>query len=241
IFAIENPEPVPVNGKKVLIDLNHSAGHLRGWGYYNHAQYMTKELLENAGFEVDINGRDLLSDERLADVDLVICYYYWTGWPGFRSYVKSELSAVSEFVKNGGALLVVGCDRKDGDGIMCEAGNELIGEFGLMFELDGISRKHGLAEPVPDQSLLSFRKPIQVQLPVGVRGEDAMTPLWFDGVPIVRAKTFGSGKVIVAGVGMSFLDCYLGDFERREPLHRIMFYDFIRYLTGVDCGKISNV
>ncbi|MHC4633214.1 MAG: HEAT repeat domain-containing protein, partial [Planctomycetota bacterium] len=54
IFAIEDPQPVAANGKRVMIDLNHSAGHMRGWGYYNHAQYITKELLENAGFEVQV-------------------------------------------------------------------------------------------------------------------------------------------------------------------------------------------
>ena len=71
----------------------------------------------------------------------------------------------------------------------------------------------------------------------GVRGEDAITLLQFNGLPIVKAKQFGRGKVIVAGVGMSFLDCYLGDFEHREPLHLIMFYDFIRYLTDIDWKK----
>jgi hypothetical protein len=40
--------------------------------------------------------------------------------------------------------------------------------------------------------------------------------------------------VIAAGVGMSFLDCYLADFKNRQPLHSIMFYDFIRYLTRID-------
>jgi hypothetical protein len=234
VFAIADPKPVAANGRKVLIDLNHSAGHLRGWGYYNHAQYMTKELLENAGFEVEVNKRDLLTTDSLKSVDLLLCHYYWTGWPGFRSYVKSELSAVREFVENGGSLLVVGCDRKDRGGKMSEAGNELIREFGLMFELDEISKQVGLAKPAPDQNVISFDKPVKVQLPVSVQGEDAITPLWFDGLPLVKAKQFGRGKIIVAGVGMSFLDCYLGDFEHREPLHLIMFYDFIRYLAGID-------
>jgi hypothetical protein len=236
-FAIEDQQPVEENGKKVLIDLNHSAGHMRGWGYYNHAQYMTKELLEKAGFEVEVNERDLLTAERLKSVNLLICHYYWTGWPGFRSYLKSELASVREFVESGGSLLVVGCDRKDGGGRMCKAGNELVKEFGLMFELGEISKPHGLAELLSDQNIISFSKPVQVQLSVGVQGTDAVTLLQFDRLPIVKAKQFGGGKVIVAGVGMSFLDCYLGDFERREPLHLIMFYDFIRYLTGIDWKK----
>jgi hypothetical protein len=240
IFAIEDPKRVAANGKTALIDLSHSAGHTRGWGYYNHAQYMTRELLENAGFEVQVNERDLLSRERLADVDLVICNYYWTGWPGFRSYAKSELSALREFVDNGGSLLVVGCDRHDG-GKMSEAANELVEEFGFMFELAGIPEQSGLAEPAANQSVLSFKKPVQVQLAVGVRGRDARTLLRFDGLPIARARQFGRGRVIVAGVGMSFLDCYLADFQRRELLHSTMFYDFIRYLTGIYWGKDCNV
>jgi hypothetical protein len=236
IFAIEDPEPVAANGKKALIDLNHSAGHIRGWGYYNHAQYMTKELLENAGFDVEVNERDLLTTDSLKSVDLLICHYYWTGWPGFRPYLKSELSAVLGFVENGGSLLVIGCDREDG-GNMSKAANELVKEFGLMFELDEISEQNGLAKPARDQNVISFDKPVQVQLPVSVQGEDAITLLQLDGLPIVKAKQFGRGKVIAAGVGMSFLDCYLGDFERREPLHLVMFSDFIKYLTDIDWKK----
>jgi hypothetical protein len=72
---------------------------------------------------------------------------------------------------------------------------------------------------------------------VGAHGKDAVTLLQFDDIPIVKAKQFGNGKVIVAGVGMSFLDCYLGDFEHREPLHLLMFYDFIKYLTGIEWQK----
>ncbi|NIP24392.1 MAG: tetratricopeptide repeat protein, partial [Phycisphaerae bacterium] len=233
IFAIEDPQPVAANGKRVMIDLNHSAGHIRGWGCYNHAQYITKELLENVGFEVQVNERDLLTREKLKSVDLLICHYYWAGWPGFRPYLKSELSAVRQFVEKGGSLLVVGCDRKDGGGRMSEAGNQLVKEFGLMFELDKIS-EHNWAEVTPNQNVISFARPVNMQLPVGVVGENATTLLQFAGIPIVKAKQIGYGKVIVAGVGMSFLDCYLGDFEHRKSLHLIMFYDFIRYLTGIN-------
>ena len=150
---------------------------------------------------------------------------------------KSELSTVRQFVENGGSLLVIGCDREDGGGKMSKVGNELIKEFGLMFELDKISKQNGLAKPASDQNVISFDKPVQVQLSVGVQGEDAITLLQFDGLPIVKAKQFGRGKVVIAGVGMSFLDCYLGDFEHREPLHLVMFSDFIRYLTDIDWKK----
>ena len=237
IFAIEDPEPVAANGKKVMIDLNHSTGHIKGWGRYNHSQYMTKELLENAGFEVEVNKRDLLTVDRLKSVDLLICHYYWAGWPSFRPYLKSELSAMREYVEEGGSLLVVGCDRKDGGGKMSKAGNELVKEFGLLLKLDKISERAGKAEVAADQNIISFGKPVQMQLPVGVRGQDAVTLLLVDGQSITKAKQFGKGKVIVAGVGMSFLDSYLGDFEHREPLHVIMFYDFIRYLTDIDWKK----
>jgi hypothetical protein len=239
IFAIEETESIAANGKKVLLDLNHSAGHVRGWGHYNHGQYMTKELLEKSGFKVQVNERDLLTAESLQSVDLLICHYYWAGWPGFRAYLKSELSAVRQFIENGGSLLVIGCDRKDGGGKMSEAANELIKEFDLMFDLVDISRQHGLAKTASKQNIISisFKKPIPIQLPVGAHGKDAVTLLQFDDIPIVKAKQFGNGKVIVAGVGMSFLDCYLGDFEHREPLHLLMFYDFIKYLTGIEWQK----
>ena len=105
------------------------------------------------------------------------------------------------------------------------------------FELDGISEEYGLAKIAANQSIISFEKPIQVQLPLSVQDANATAILQFDDLPIVKAKQIGKGKVIVAGVGMSFLDCYLGDFESREPLHLIMFYDFIKYLTNIDWKK----
>lgn len=237
IFAVKDPEPVEPNGKKVLIDLNHCAGHTKGWGFYNHSQYMTKELLENAGFEVEVNERDVLTQERLGAVDLLICNYYWAGWPGFRPYLESELSAVREYVEKGGSLLVVGCDRNDVGGKMYRAGNQLVNELGFSFELDEIEKDFGTADVTDDQNVITFTKPIAIQLALGVQGQDATTLLLFDGVPIAKAKQLGRGKVIIAGVGMSFLDCYLGDFEYREPLHLIMFYDLIRYLTDIDWEK----
>jgi hypothetical protein len=240
IFAIEDPDPVRPNGRKVLIDLNHSAGHVRGWGFYNHSQYMTKELLEQAGFAVKVNTRDLLTAEKLRSVDLLICHYYWTGWPGFRPYLPSELVAVRDFVADGGSLLVVGCDRQDGGGEMVEAANGLVNEFGFSFELAERAEQHGWAEIPADQNIICFDARVQMQLPVRVRGEDATTLVEFGGSPIVMASPCGEGKVIAAGVGMSFLDCYLGDFERREPLHLLMFCDFIKHLTGVDWRQTAK-
>ncbi len=233
-FAIEDPEPVEENGKTAMIDLNHCAGHMRGWGYYNHAQYMTKELLENVGFEVQVNERDLLTAERLKSVDLLILNYYWTGWPAFRPYLKSELSAVRQFVGEGGSLLVVGCDRADDVGNMCTAGNELLSQFRLAFVPGKISKESGMAKTASRRDIISFEKSFLVQLPVSVLGGGALTLLRFEAEPIVKARQFGQGRVIAAGVGMSFLDCYLADFQNREPLYVIMFYDFARYLTGID-------
>lgn len=234
IFAIEDPEPVEANRKKVLIDLTHSGGHISGWGYYNHSQYMTKELLENAGFKVEVNKLNLLTMDRLESIDLLICHYYWTGWSGFQSYTKSELSAVRRFIERGGSLLIVGCDKKSDGGRMYKAGNELAREFGLLFNLDKITEESGEAVIPSEQKAISFSKPIPVQLPLSVQGEEGVTFLRFNGQSIVRAKNFGKGRVVIAGVGMSFLDSYLGDFGSREPLHLILFYDLIRYLTDID-------
>ncbi len=234
VFAVADPQPAQAKGKRVLIDLNHSAGNIAGWGWNNHGQYMTKELLESVGFTVDVNARDLLTAERLRSIDLLICHYYWTGWPNFRPYLESELTAVRQFVERGGSLLVVGCDGTEGRGKMTRAGNQLVQEFGLLFQWSEATPEDGWAQVLPQQNILSVDRRIQVQLPVGVEGDGSMPLLQFQGVPIVQAKPFGQGKIVVAGVGMSFLDCYLGDFESREPVHIVMFYDFIQYLTGID-------
>lgn len=236
-FAIADPDPVAPNGKRALIDAYHSTAAMNGWGRYNGTQYMMRELLENAGFEVHVNEAELLTPERLKSVDLLTCYYFWSGNPEFRPYSGSELSAVREYVGRGGALLVGGCDRKDvgaRSGKMGRAASQLVRQFGLAFEVDEMPERPSWVNVAADQDIISYSKRVFMQLPVGVRGEDAITLLEINGVPIAQAKQYGQGKVIAAGVGMSFLDSYVGDFKRREPLHLIMFYDFVRYLTGID-------
>ncbi len=242
LFAVADPDPVPANGKKALIDLYHSANKMKGWGMYGHQQYMSGELLEKAGFGVVVNDSGRLTPQMLEPVDLVICNYYWVGWPsrggyGFRPFSADEIAAIRDFVQKGGSLLVVGCDRKDvpgKSGKMCEATNPLLAQFGLAFDFDRTPKRVGNAQAVEGQDIITFAKPVYTQLPVAVRGDDAVTVLQVDGIPTVKARQFGQGKLMAAGVGMSFLDGRLADFERQAPLHLVMFYDFVRYLTDVD-------
>ncbi len=233
IFCVAGSTPLTKNGKKVLLDLKHTAGHIRGWGYYNHAHYMIKELLEKAGFQVKVNEENLLTPEKLDGIDLLVMNYYWVGWPGFRAYLNSELSAVRKFVQNGGALLVAGCDRPDGGGKMVKAGNQFVSEFGLNFVLLDPANKPGKAKVVDNQGIISFANPLHIQLPVAVDGRGHPL-LALEDIPVAKSIEYGKGRLVVAGVGMSFLDCYLGDCESREPFHLLLFYDFIRYLTDVD-------
>lgn len=236
IFCVTESTPPTRNGKQVLLDLRHTAGHIRGWGYYNHAQYMIKALLEEAGFQVYVNEKNLLTLERLDGIDLLVMNYYWVGWPGFQSYLKSELSAIREFVLQGSSLLVVGCDRSDGGGKMTEAGNQLVKEFGLNFVLLDPAKELRKAKVIDEQGIISFANPLSIQLPVGIDGEGHLL-LALEDIPVAKAMEYGSGRLIVAGVGMSFLDCYLGDCEHREPFHLLLFYDFVRYLTDVDWSR----
>ncbi|UCG57683.1 MAG: hypothetical protein JSU70_22810 [Phycisphaerales bacterium] len=233
IFCVVYSAPPAQSGQQVLLDLGHTAGHIRGWGYYNHAQYMIKELLELAGFQVRVNQKNLLSPETLDGVDLLIMHYYWVGWPGFKAYLESELSAIREFVAYGGSLLVVGCDRSDGGGNMVQAGNQLVERFGLQFVLVDAPRGLKRARVVDEQGIISFANPVSIQLPAGVDGQ-GHSLLVLDAIPVAAATGYGDGRLIVAGLGMSFLDCYLGDYEHREPFHLLLFYDFVRYLTDVD-------
>lgn len=236
IFCVAKTTLPLQNGKQVLLDLKHTAGHIRGWGYYNHAHYMIKELLEEAGFQVHVNEKNLLTPEMLDGIDLIVMNYYWVGWPGFQSYLKSELSAIREFVLQGGSLLVVGCDRSDGGGKMTEAGNQLVKEFGLNFVLLDPAKELRKAKVIDEQGIISFANPLSIQLPVGIDGEGHLL-LALEDIPVAKAMEYGSGRLIVSGVGMSFLDCYLGDCEHREPFHLLLFYDFVRYLTDVDWSR----
>ncbi|UCG46173.1 MAG: hypothetical protein JSU94_11785 [Phycisphaerales bacterium] len=232
VFRVTGSEPPVRTGKQALLDLRHSNGFIRGWGYYTYGQYMMKDLLERAGFEVYVNERDMLTAQMLKGIDLMIVNYYWTGWTDFRSYAESELSAIADFVSGGGSLLVAGCD-KPGGGKMIQAGNRLVEQFGLRFMLLDSAKYPVKVENVDDLGVIAFDNPLLLQLPVAVEGR-GYPLLAFEDTPVAAAVQYGNGRIIVAGVGMSFLDCYLGDCQSREPFHMLLFYDFIRYLTGVD-------
>jgi beta-lactamase regulating signal transducer with metallopeptidase domain len=242
-FAVADPQAPPHNGKTVLIDLRHCAGSVEWWGRDNHAQYMTKELLEQAGFQVTVNDEDLLIGERLRGTNLVICNYYWAGWPHFEPYVDSELRGIKDYIEHGGCLLVVGCDRKDETqgGQMAPAANPLLAQFGCAFDLTGTpDGQVQSAVPVSSQSVVPQAPPLPLQLPLVVRGDHAQTILATGDLSFVKAERVGQGKVVVAGVGMAFLDCYLRASTSRDSRYVRLFYDVIRYLTDVDCEQSSR-
>jgi hypothetical protein len=233
IFCIPKATLSAQNRKHVLLDLTHSAGHIRGWGYYNHAQYMITELLQQAGFSVHVNDKSPLTHEKLDGIDLLIVNYYWVGWPGFQVYTQSELAAIREFVSKGGSLFLNGCDRPDGGGKMIEAGNQLAREFGLGFALPGPLKPSARAKVVDEQGIVSFTNPVLIQLPLAVEGSGNAL-LTLEDIPVATATEYGAGHIIIAGFGMSLLDCYLGDCKNREPFHLLLFYDCISDLTDVD-------
>lgn len=234
VFAIADPAPPRRNGQKVLLDLAHSQSIIHGWGRFNEAQSMMKELLEQAGFEVLANEREALTPDRLRSANLLIENFFWRGRAPFRPYDKSELNAVREFVSRGGSLLLVACDRRDTDGHMISFGNPLAQEFGFKLEYGPIDSVDNWAKLVAGQKIISLTRPLPTRGAVAVTGADGVSLMEVKGASIGRAKSFGKGKVIVAGVGTSFIDAGLGSLDESGGIQPTLFFDFVRYLTGIE-------
>ncbi|MEI6500347.1 MAG: hypothetical protein WCP21_04890, partial [Armatimonadota bacterium] len=105
VFAVQDSRPIRSNGKAALLDLRASKGTIDAWGSCNHAQYMIVELLQQAGFAVDVNPNQPLSSATLAHTDLLICSYHWVR-PRFNPFSPEEIAAIRDFVQAGGGLLL---------------------------------------------------------------------------------------------------------------------------------------
>ncbi len=100
-----------------------------------------RELAEDAGYEVAAHKEGIISPELLSDADVFILPHAatteWEHTVGYGSPVLSqdEISAIQEFVSNGGGLLVLGENEQSKYG---NNFNELISKYGIKLSNDTV-------------------------------------------------------------------------------------------------------
>lgn len=141
-------------------------------------------------------------------------------------FVPSEIEAITDYVANGGTLFVL-CWGSGGGADDHDFYNPVLKDFGIELK------------PIPDPE---FRKAenlasdiftdvseIALQCPAEIIGEgydvlgNAST-----GEDLLVKKRFGKGTVLVSGLGMAFMDSYMGGKNERAINNQRAFVNLMR-------------
>lgn len=219
--VIEKPE-----GVKVLVDNGHGQ-------YYNSGKMITliTKMKEEFNWTVDLNEDEFTADE-LKNYDIVIITN-----PG-EDFTDEEISALQEYVKNGGGLLVTGNWYRY---VYYHTLNDLVSAFGITFNDDelmdddvntgapyfplvGEFNEHPATRFLTSESQLYYNGDtleIAGDAVWLIRGYESSYAVDEDGntvkekgsKPVVAAAAeFGNGRVVVYGSSKSLSDDYGGKY-----------------------------
>lgn len=225
-FAIKSTdaEDTPTNNRRVLLDFSHNESDIRGLGVYNFSQYTAYSLLRRNGFEVGTNADKKLWKDLFSGYDVLMLHSKYAG--PIVPFVPSEIEAISEYVADGGTLFVL-CWGSGGGADDPDFYNPLLKDFSIELK------------PIPDPD---FRKAenlsaeifhdvneIALQCPAEIVGEgydvlgNAST-----GEDLLVKKRYGKGTVLVSGMGMAFMDTYMGGKNERAINNQQAFVNLMR-------------
>lgn len=220
-----------------------------------------KKTAEESGFELAINSQDKFTAELLREFDLVILPHaaseQWEHTVGYGSPVldSSEIAALTDFVSEGGGLLVLGETEQDKYG---NNFNDLIANFGLRLTNQTIQDpKHNFKDvptwprvEFPTLLLSDFRFLVEsvclyrsgtLELQPDFSGEvflrsseTALPP----SAPLAAALNHGTGRVVVLADSDVFGDDSIADLSNRQLLINILRWLTTRRLTSA--GAVSS-
>jgi hypothetical protein len=219
---------VTIKIPKVLIDLSHDQYYLKSYGYENLKANIENEL----GWEVEINLEPLTYD-KLKDYDVLILTN------PKKPLTDEEISAIREFVQNGGGLVVAGDWYKY---VNAESLNALLAGTGIHFEKTELmddeensgrsyypfvgiyNRNCSITKFIPDGWKMYYNGDT---LMIGanavwvIRGFESSYAVDAEGntvyqkgsEPVVAAAvTFGKGRVVAYGSSRAFSDAYYNKY-----------------------------
>lgn len=207
-FAVKSTdaEDTPTNDRRVLLDFSHNESDIGGRGVYNFSQYTAYSLLRKNGFEVETNADRKLWKDLLSGYDMLILHSKYAG--PIDPFVPSEIEAITDYVTNGGTLFVL-CWGSGGGADGHEMYNPLLKEFDIELkpipDPDFRKAENLSAEIFPDVSEIALQCPAEI---VG-EGYDVLGNS-STGEDLLVKKRYGKGTVLVSGMGMAFMDSYMG-------------------------------
>ncbi|GEM_PF-2732552 len=208
----------------------------------HHNFYKFAELFANNSIDVDV-WQNLLTYDILRNYDILILTDVEI------EFLTEEISAIREFVKNGGTLIVLGSFYP---GFDADAVSEVLKEFGLSFTKENIelSRDLGILKSIT--GILTLEK-LDRTHPI-TKNVDSQKVLWLTGVALAVDTTMGarplgfignscvlavfesdgSGKIFAIGSERLFYDDLI-----LEGDHLLLLNNTINWiLSGIDNNKV---
>ncbi|TXT57574.1 MAG: hypothetical protein BAJATHORv1_10276 [Candidatus Thorarchaeota archaeon] len=187
-------------GAKILFDEAHTKNGSALWTPGN-ASLFSALLTEN-GHESDTNFENDLDSTLLSNYDILVLFF-----PQI-SLKSSEVTAIEDFVENGGGLLLVGIDNQTTSWLYTpEHLNSISESFGITFNLDEWS---GTANDFDDHQVMQGVSSIHSNseqhsaCSLSLSGSATSVAL-YDGNSIVAVSSSGSGRVVAVGTLAPFL------------------------------------
>ena len=225
-FAVQSDTTASVastQDRRVLLDFSHNESDIRGLGVYNFSQYTAYTLLQESGFEVETNVDRKLWRDLLSGYDVLMLHCKYAG--PIDHFVPSEIAAITDYVAAGGSLFVLGWGS--GGGVdHPDFYNPLLKEFGIQLK------------PIPDPEFRKAEKlaasvfqdvrEIALQCPAEIVGEgyDVLGRA-ATGEPLLVKRSYGEGSVLVSGMGMAFMDSYMGGKSERAVNNQRAFVNLM--------------
>ncbi|MDE0313772.1 MAG: hypothetical protein OXM61_02630 [Candidatus Poribacteria bacterium] len=212
-FAVKSTdaENTPTNNRRVLLDFSHNESDTRSLGVYNFSQYTAYKLLRENGFKVETNPDKKLWKDLLSDYDELMLHGKYAG--PIVPFVPSEIEAITDYVANGGTLFVL-CWGSGGGAEMPDFYNPLLKDFGIELkpipDPDFRKAENLSAEIFPDVNEIALQCPAEI---VG-EGYDVLGSA-STGEDLLVKKRYDKGTVLVSGMGMAFMDSYMGGKNER--------------------------
>lgn len=210
--------------RRILLDFSHNESDIRGLGVYNFSQYTAYTLLQKSGFEVGTNSDRKLWKDLLSGYDVLMLHCKYAG--SIVHFVPSEIEAITDYVADGGSLFVLGWGS--GGGVdHPDFYNPLLKEFDI--ELKPIpDPEFRTAENLPTEIFQDVSE-IALQCPAEIVGEgydvlgSAVT-----GEDLLVKTSYGEGTVFVSGMGMAFMDSYMGGKDERAINNQQAFVNLMK-------------
>ena len=217
-------EDLPVTDRRILLDFSHNESDIRGLGVYNFSQYTVCTLLQRNGFEVGTNADKKLWKDLLSGYDVLMLHSKYAGPTD--PFVPSEIEAITDYVANGGTLFVL-CWGSGGGADDPDFYNPVLKDFGIELK------------PIPDPEfrkaenlsgeIFSDVSEIALQCPAEIVGEgyDVLGNS-STGEDLLVKKRYSKGTVLVSGMGMAFMDSYMGGKDERSINNQQAFVNLMK-------------